>query len=381
MRRSVLRAFLIALALALAGQASAAEPYAIDVMLPLTGPAAFAGQAQQQVIQLYERAINKTGGIHGRPLHFDIHDDQSNPVVAVQIVNELLPKQPVVILGPSVAATCSAVSPLLAKGPGTVNYCFSPVVPPPHGGFVFAATQPAISLLTNDVSHMRAMGFKRAALLVATDASGQQNAAIFETLLGVGANASLKLVAEERFSPSAIGIAAQVAKVKAADPDLIMLWANGTAFLMGLRELKNGGVDVPVATNPFNADGEMLRANRALLPKVLFVQGLPYQGRKPPRALRATGEEYLSIFRDAGLRPTSVIQAYCWDPMKITIAALRALPPGATAVQLHDYLENLHGFAGLFGVYDFRSGDNYGLNGESAPFVRWDPERGDWVPY
>lgn len=59
---------------------------------------------------------------------------------AVQIVNELLPKKPIVIIGPSVAATCSAVSPLLARGVGPVNYCFSPVAVPPRGGYVFAAT-------------------------------------------------------------------------------------------------------------------------------------------------------------------------------------------------------------------------------------------------
>src|SRR5258708_38881532 len=72
----------------------AADTYPIDVILPLTGTAAFAGEAQQQVLRLYEGLINRTGGIHGHQLHFEIHDDQSNPVVAVPIVHELLPKKP-----------------------------------------------------------------------------------------------------------------------------------------------------------------------------------------------------------------------------------------------------------------------------------------------
>jgi branched-chain amino acid transport system substrate-binding protein len=359
----------------------AADPYPIDVILPLTGGAAFAGEAQQQVLRLYEGSINKTGGIHGRPLHFEIHDDQSNPVVAVQIVNELLPKKPTVILGPSVAATCSAISAILAKGPGTVNYCFSPVVPPPPGGYVFAATSPALMLLANDVAHMRNLGFKRAALIISTDASGTQNAAVFETLFARPENASMKLVAEERFNPTALSAAAQIAKIKAADPDVVLMYANGTAFLTGLRELKNSGIDVPVTTNPFNGDGALLVANRNILPKTLFIQGLPYQGKNPTKALRDTGAEYLSVFRDAGIKSASVIQAYCWDPTKITIAALRALPDGANAMQLHDYLEKLHDFPGLFGTYDFRSGDNYGLSGEEAPFVKWDANRADWIPY
>jgi branched-chain amino acid transport system substrate-binding protein len=360
--------------------AKAAEPYTVDVMLPLTGAAAFAGQAQQLVVRMYERLVNKTGGIHGQPLRFEIHDDQSNPVIAVQIVNELLPKKPVVILGPSVAATCSAVSPLLAKGQGPVNYCFSPVAVPPRGGYVFAATQSAQALIPTEVSHLQALGYRRAALLVATDASGQANAELFDATLGVGANQAIKLVAEERFSPTAIGIAAQVARIKAANPDLVLVWANGTAFLMTLRELKNAGLDVPVVTNPFNADGDLLRKNQGLLPTTLFVQGLPYQGRSSRPALRAAGAEYVAAFRDAGLKPTSIIQAYCWDPIKIAITALRALPANATASQLHDYLENLHDFPGLFGLYDFRGGDNYGLSGEDTPFVRWDAARDDWVP-
>lgn len=377
------RALAIALVLiAIApGRTVAADPYPIDVLLPLTGQAAFAGEAQQQVLRLYEGLINRTGGIHGRQLHFEIHDDQSNPVVAVQIVNELLPKKPTVILGPSVAATCSAVSAILAKGPGTVNYCFSPVVPPPPGGYVFAATSPALQLLANDVAHMRNLGFKRAALVVSTDASGTQNAATFETLFARPENASMKLVAEERFAPTALSAAAEISKVKASNPDIVLMYANGTAFLTGLRELKNAGIDVPVTTNPFNGDGTLLVANKNILPTTLFIQGLPYQGRNPKKALRDSGAEYVSVFRDAGIKSMSVIQAYCWDPTKITIASLRALPDGANATQLHDYIEKLHDFPGLFGMYDFRGGDNYGLSGEEAPFVKWDAARADWVPY
>ena len=112
----------------------------IDVILPLTGAGAYTGTSEQQTVQLYERIVNKTGGIHGRPIHFEIHDDQSNPVVDVQIVNGLLPNKPVVILGPSIAATCSAVIPLLATGTGPVNYCLSSVVTPPRGSYVFAVS-------------------------------------------------------------------------------------------------------------------------------------------------------------------------------------------------------------------------------------------------
>lgn len=372
-------AFVLVISVSSLAGAAAAEPYVLDVILPITGSGAFAGAAEQQTIQLYERLANKTGGIHGRPVHFEIHDDQSNPVVAVQIVNELLPKKPVVIFGPSVAATCSAVSPLLAGGVGPVEYCFSPVAVPPRGGYVFAVLQSVQASESNQVARVRSMGYRRLALLSATDASGQQDSKIVQDQLRLPENASLALVEAQQFSPTDLSIAAQVAKIKAAQPDIIVVFAIGPAFLMTMRELSGAGLDVPVITNPFNADGDLLRRNQAILPKTLVVGGLPYQAKNPPRALRDAAAEYLTAFRGAGLKPTSVVQSYAWDPVKITVAALRALPPGATPAQLHDYIENLHDFAGLFGVYDFRSHDQHGLEGNDEPLVRWDGVRGDWI--
>jgi branched-chain amino acid transport system substrate-binding protein len=380
-RLNVLRRLLLALGLIalLPVRTSAADPFSLDIMLPVTGPAAFAGEAQTHVVQALERLVNRTGGIHGRPVHFEIHDDQSSPTVAVQIVNELLPKKPVVILGPSIAATCSAISPLLAGGVGPVNYCFSPVSVPPRGGYVFAATAPADALIGSEVAHLKQMGFKRAALLVATDASGQQNAALFVKFLSAP-DSTVKLVADERFSPTAVGIAAQLAKVKAANPDVLLAWAGGTAFVTTMREISNSGIDVPVITNPFNADNDLLKRNAAIVPKALIVQGLPYQGKRPSRALRNAGLEYVNALKDVGVAAPSVIMGYAWDPMKIVIAALRALPENATPAQLHDYLENLHDFPGIFGLYDMRSGDQYGQTGAALPLVKWDPARGEWTP-
>ncbi len=63
--------------------------------------------------------------------------------------------------------------------------------------------------------------------------------------------------------------------------------------------------------------------------------------------------------------------AFSWDPARILIYALRALPANASASQLRDAIAKLHDFPGLFGMYDFRSGDQHGLTGVDFPLVRW----------
>jgi len=106
----------------LAATAHAAEPYNIQTLLPLTGGAAFLGQGEQVTLGIVEKVVNASGGIHGRPVHFVIHDDQTSPQLGVQLANEILEQKPVVMMGSSLVATCRAIEPLMSNGP--VDYCF-----------------------------------------------------------------------------------------------------------------------------------------------------------------------------------------------------------------------------------------------------------------
>ena len=116
----------------------AAEPYEVQVILPLTGGAAFVGQGQQKALMVLQDVVNKDGGISGRPLAFVFHDDQSSPQVTLQVAQGILPSHPPVIMGSSIVAMCNAIAPMLKAGP--VDYCLSPGVHPPEGSFVFSSS-------------------------------------------------------------------------------------------------------------------------------------------------------------------------------------------------------------------------------------------------
>lgn len=364
------------LALLMQPAPAVAATYTIDMILPLTGPAAFAGKSQEEAARVYETVVNKSGGIHGQQLHFDIHDDQSNPTVAVQLANDILQRHPVVVLGPSVTATCAAIAPLFVAGP--VDFCFSPVVEPPHGGYVFASSIALRSLLAEGYARMRSLGYKRVAAIFATDASGQAELQITRDWFAQPANANIKLVDAETFAPTDISVAAQVAKIKAANPDIIYVWAIGTAFGTAIHELSNAGVDVPVVTSPSNTTETQLAQFKTFLPATLVTSGMPYQTTLQNPALKAAASEYLDGMKAAGLK-AETMQAYAWDPMRIAVTALRNLPAGATAQQLHDYLETMHDIGGIWGIYDFRSGDQHGISGKDIPCFRYDAAKDTWV--
>jgi hypothetical protein len=87
---------------------------------------------------------------------------------------------------------------------------------------------------------------------------------------------------------------------------------------------------------------------------------------------------YFAAFKASGVRP-DMGQDTAWDPGLIIVQALRALGPDAKAVQIRDYIENLHGFAGANGFYDFRTGDQRGLNPNDTSMATWSAAKNTWV--
>ena len=296
----------------------------------------------------------------------------------MQLANALIAKHPIVVLGPSIAASCAAVAPLFVNGP--VNYCFSPGLVPPRGGYVFASSATLQAVVYAGYAHLRALGYRRLGVLIATDASGEQDLRFTTGSLALPENRSMQLVDMETFAPTDISVAAQVAKIKASKPDIIYVWAIGPAFGTALRELANAGLDVPVATSPSNGNPDELAQFKAFLPRTLLTTGLPYQAKVDNPALNAAAAEYLDGLRAAQIQP-SPMQAYAWDPIKIAVTALRRVPAGADSAQLRDELESLHDLAGLFGVYDLRAGDQHGLDGRNSPFLTWDAASGRWLTF
>jgi branched-chain amino acid transport system substrate-binding protein len=372
------RAFLCALALAFAsastGSAAPAtgEPYTIDAILPLTGSGAYSGQLHAQAMRVYESVANAGGGIRGRPVHFDIHDDQSNPVVAVQLTNQILAKNPAVIMGSAYVAACAAEAPLVLNK-STVEFCVSPGLLTKQRN-VFASSIAITYITRATLKFMRDRGFTRIAAIVATDATGQAADALVVNEFAQPENKNLQLVANERFNPSEITVSAQIARVKAANPQGLVVYATGNAFGTVLRGLSDSGINVPLVTSAVNMNEAQLEGYSGFLPSEIVFNAAQAYARDQVRdpALRAAIDEYYNGYRAQGLTP-SPESSLSWDPAKIVVAALRALGPAATGDQIDDYINTLHGFAGASGIYDFRNSDHHGLTDADLVWVKWQP--------
>jgi branched-chain amino acid transport system substrate-binding protein len=187
---------------------------------------------------------------------------------------------------------------------------------------------------------------------------------------------ALRLVDEEKFAPSAITVAAEVAKIKASNPKAIFIHASGPAFGTALRGLKDAGIELPTFTSSSNLSKPLLAQFAAFLPRELYFDGFPWQGIPPrDRSMRRAYDAFVSGFKNAAVIPTSM-SGYSWDPTAIVVSAYAKLGFDATADQIREYIAGLQSYAGINGIYDFRR-DQHGLGLDSTIVVKWSPAAGD----
>lgn len=358
----------------------AAEPYEIDAILSLTGPFAFLGNAEAATLRNLETLTNKDGGIGGRPVHFVIADDQSNPSVAVQLANGIIAKKAPVVLGPTYVASCIAVS-ALVRANGPVEYCYAPAIHPPAGSYTFSASISSVDQSTAMLTFAQSKGWKKLAVITTTDATGQDVEGRFMDAYNSGKFSGVTVVDREFFAPSEVSVAAQAAKIKAAAPDAIVLATVGTATGTALRSLKDAGLEnIPFITNFGNLLHAELDQFASILPQQLYFTAPKFVARdisgKGP--VRDAQLEFYRSFNALGVDP-DVGNNLAWDATRIVIEALRHVGSNPTPQQLRDYLETMHGFAGTIGIFDFRDGSQRGVGLSGVVIARWDPGKKTWV--
>ena len=380
MRNRIARGFAVlfaALAALTTPLASAApDPVAIDVFFPLTGFGAFFGTPQVQALTAIESAVNKNGGIGGRPLHFNIRDDATNPQVDVQFINDEIARHVGVMLGPDTAGQCNAVMPLLKQGPAT--FCLTTTVHPATGGFAFASGASTEYIMDASLRYLASRGLRRIAIITSTDATGQD--ADRQLTAAIARNPAITVADRQYFNGTDVSVAAQMAHIKAAAPQVLVVWSTGTPFGTVLRGVQEAALEVPVLSGSGNLLYGELKQFEHIMPQELIFPGNPYlvpeaiTDRGVADAVRVMYAELAAL----GAKPDQGHNSV-WDAALLVVAALKKLGPSATSEQVRDYIAGIHGWAGIDGRYDFRNIPQRGLGRDFVVMVRWDDKRSRFI--
>jgi branched-chain amino acid transport system substrate-binding protein len=347
-------------------------PFDIHVILSATGGASLYGQSVQRGLQLAEKVIAKEGGIHGRPVRFVVHDDETSPQVAVQLASQLIATQPPVILGPLLLAQCYAIAPLIQKGP--LLYCLSPAINPEPGSYAFSAWVPSDGIYGAVLRYFQKRGWNRLAIIATSDATGQDSEKHVDKILSAPEFKGMTIIDREHFNPTDVSVAAHIENIRAAKPDALLGFTTGAPIGTVFKGMTQAGYDVPVGTSAGNTLYALMKQYQAILPKELYLAAGQGTARGDGLTLDpgtlAAKKKFTDALHEAGLQPdygTEVV----WDSSLILADALRHTMPNPTAASVKDYVMHLKHFAGTSGTYDFEKHPQRGLGLDAAVVVRW----------
>lgn len=235
----------LTLALALAGAAQAAD-IKIGVAEALSGGAAQYGQSIRNGFQLAADEINAAGGVNGSPLALVIEDEQGKKEEAINAFKKLIFQDKVLMLfGPTLSNSAQAADPIAQSAKvvvfGTSNTADGITS---IGDRVFRNSVTEADVLPITIATVvKKANLKKVAVLYGNDdvftKSGYDN---FKKALEAQ---KVAVTTTETFAKGDVDFKAQLTKIKATNPDAIVLsalLAEGAPIMVQARQL---GLNVP----------------------------------------------------------------------------------------------------------------------------------------
>jgi len=284
-----------------------------------------------------------------------------------------------VILGSAVVAMCNAMA-ALVKAAGPVQYCFSPGIHPATDSYTFSSSISTDDLALAALRYFHGKHWNRVALITSTDASGQDAERAFTEASHRPEMAGLSLVISEHFNPTDVTVSAQLARMMATHPDALIAWSTGTPFGTLLHGITDAGIDIPVLGGNGNLTYPQLAQYKAFTPKQMYFPSPRFFAREQvgPGPIRDAQNLFFKSFAAIGVKP-DVAHSFSWDPALIVVDALRHVGLDASSDAVRKYIEGLHSWVGINGVYDFRDGSQRGLGVNSAVIIRWNAANATFV--
>lgn len=362
--------------------ARAAEPIKIGAVLSITGWAGFMGTQQKEGMVAVVEDFNKKGGVQGRPVELYVEDDQSNPTNAVIAATKLVRDLKVsVLMGPSITDSGMAMIPIAEQE--QVPFAVSGPVISPLKKWVFHVT-PSDIVNSSAVLEfaVKSLGGKRIAVIHDTANFGMTGMKVFKSEIGKYPGSSI--IIEEKFETTDTNVIPQLTKIKAANPDVLIIQTPGGQAAVVTKNYRQLGLKCLVTGPPAVATPEFLRIAGSIVEgntNFVFLSGKIVVAEKLPQNdpwRKNLYEPFKKIMREKyGPKPITVFTSVGHDAIQIVLKALGAAN-GDDRAAIRNALETVR-VEGQMGPYACSPADHRGIVVYNGPGVV--VKNGEYVPW
>lgn len=358
---------------------AAKEPYKVGAVFAITGTASFLGEPEKKTAEMVRDEINSQGGINGHPLELIIYDDESDATKSTLAVKKLIKTDQVpVIIGPTRSDASLAVVPIAEKARVPLISCaasYKIVEPVAERQWVFKVAGSDKHVVGKMYDYMKTKGITKIGIMTASTGFGASGR---EELLRLAPEYGITVLADERYGPKDTDLTAQLTKIREAKVEAIVNWSVGPTQVLavkGWRDLRMENIPL-FQSHGFGSRKNLELAGNAaegvLLPLARVNVGPLLADTLPQKdVIMAYTEAYEKRYNE----PISSFGGHAWDALHLAVAALKAVGPDPAKIR--DFLENIKGFVGQHGIFNFSPQDHNGLSKNDLEMVV--VKNGDWA--
>ncbi len=350
------------LAVSLLAGPAMAETIKVGAILAVTGGASFLGGPEARSLEMVVKEINAKGGINGNKIELIIKDSAASPEKAISFAKQLIEEDKVLaIIGPSTSGETMKIKNIVEQAKTPLISCgAAEVIVNPVASYVFKTPQKDSFAAKKIFMEMNKMGISKIAVLAGNTGFGKAGKA---QLLKLAPEFGIEIVEVEVYDKKSNDLSAVVAKIKAnKDVQAVVNWSIVPAQAIVAKNMRQAGWEVPlfqshgfgnikyVQAAGVAAEGIIFPAGR-----LLIAESLPDDN--PQKALlMAYKKDYETKFNESA----STFGGHGYDAITILAAAIKE--GGNDREKVRDAIENLKGFAGTGGVFNFSATDHNGLD-------------------
>jgi branched-chain amino acid transport system substrate-binding protein len=347
----------------LAQERTAPEPIKIGALFAVTGPASYLGAPEAKTAEMLVDKLNSRGGVAGRKVKLIVKDTGASPEKCVSFCKQLIEEEKVLaIIGPSTSGETMQIKPICEEEKMILISCAAAeVIVNPVAKYVFKTPQKDSQAVTWIYNTMKEKGIAKIAALSDNTGFGQAGKAQLEA---IAKGAGIEIALSEVYDKSATDLTDILTKVKGAGVQAVVNWSIVPAQSIVAKNMKQIGLDIPLfQSHGFGNIKYVEQAGRAaegiLFPagRLLVVDVLP--DSHPQKAvLEAFKKDYEAKYPGDQV---STFGGHAYDALMIVATAVEKA--GSTdRAKVRDAIENLRGFVGTAGVFNFSAEDHNGLD-------------------
>ncbi len=342
-----------------------AEPIKIGAIFAVTGGASFLGAPEAKTVEMMVAEINASGGVLGRPIELIIKDSAASPEKAISFAKQLIEEEQVTaILGPSTSGETMQIKELCQKaGTPLLSCAAAEAIVEPMASYVFKTPQKDSYVVRWIYQTMREMEISKIGIVAANTGFGNAGKGQLEKYAG---EYGIDILIGETYDSGATDLTSVLTKLKARGVEAVVNWSIVPAQSIVPKNMKQLGMDVPLFQSHGFGNIKYVEAAGEAAEGIIFPCGRLLVAEKLPDSnpQKETLVSYKTNYEKQFGEDVSTFGGHAYDALMIAVEAITKA--GSTdKAAVRNAIEQIQGFPGTGGVFNFTPDDHNGLDMDS----------------